>query len=77
MTAKRDMFNILNAQGDDSASLTTVLHHTVADSSVLPVQNRLRFRHIQHLAAMVRRVNGALGSKTFAGPQASNPVNSH
>ena len=33
MTGKRDMFNILNAWVDDQAFLTTVLHHTGADSS--------------------------------------------
>lgn len=49
MSGKRDMFNILNAWMDDQASLTTVLHHTVGDSSRAHRQNCLRFRHFQHL----------------------------
>ena len=63
---------------DDQASLTTVLHHTAADSSRPPVQNRLRFRHFQHLD-----VDWCIASLLPSGPrnpvgsQAPNPVNSH
>jgi hypothetical protein len=45
MSGKRDMFNILNAQMDDGAFLTIVLHHTGARPSRVAVQNWLRFKH--------------------------------
>ena len=50
MSGKRDMFNILNVQMDDWASLTDVLHHTAGDSSRSRLHNWLRFRHFHDLA---------------------------
>jgi hypothetical protein len=49
MSGKRVMFNILNAQMDDWAFLTTVLHHTGADSSRPASQIWLRYRHFRDL----------------------------
>jgi hypothetical protein len=52
MSGKRDMFNILNAQRNDWAFLTALLHHTGAVSSRLAAQIWLRIKHFHHLPSI-------------------------
>jgi hypothetical protein len=63
MTGTRDMFKKLNAWVDDQAFLTTVLHHTGAESSWPTGENRLRFRHFRHLASYVAVRQCCLGRR--------------